>query len=260
MKVKNAKNFKKKLGKRYQLVVREDKTLAEKFRLKLNLANVLIVLSFLFCVGFILSFILITQTPISSLSSEASAIELQKANQKLLRKVDELERQLEKLERKEKELNRILESVEYKNAPIQNPFHFAQIKNGQQLKDEKSMPILKSPLSGIISKSFDPLMEHYGVDLVGKINSPVKAIARGTVVFAGWTPDKGHVLVLQHNSNFVSVYKHNSTKLKKEGNFVQQGETIAINGNSGELSTGPHLHFELWHNGSPQNPEDFVTF
>tara|TARA_E500000178_G_scaffold291232_2_gene295003 strand:- start:179 stop:967 length:789 start_codon:yes stop_codon:yes gene_type:complete len=260
IKMKIKKNFREKLEKRYQLVLREDKTLAETFRIKLTLVNVLIISFSLFAIGFFLSFLLITKTPIIYLTQEVSSIELQKANRNLMQKVNELEIEVKKLEKKEKQLQSILESVNWQSKEKKSPYFFAQNIAPNVQPKANFTPIFKSPLAGIVSKEFDPLMEHYGVDLVGKENSPVKAIARATVVFSGWTPNNGHVLVLQHGQNFVSIYKHNSTILKKEGNFVQQGETIAINGNSGELSTGPHLHFELWHNGTAQDPEDFVGF
>jgi murein DD-endopeptidase MepM/ murein hydrolase activator NlpD len=117
-----------------------------------------------------------------------------------------------------------------------------------------------SPLSGFISDYFDAKRGHYGVDLVAKTNEPVKNIADGTVIFASWTQDSGYVIMIQHKGNLISVYKHNAQLYKKVGTFVNGGEIISIVGNSGELTDGPHLHFELWYNGNPLNPEEFVTF
>ncbi len=116
------------------------------------------------------------------------------------------------------------------------------------------------PLKGTITNSFDPVNKHFGVDIVAKTNDAVKATLEGTVVFASWTPDKGYIIGVQHAGNFFSVYKHNAVLLKKEGDFVKAGEAIAIVGDSGELSTGPHLHFELWFNGIPINPGDYLLF
>lgn len=117
-----------------------------------------------------------------------------------------------------------------------------------------------SPLSGFISDHFDAKTGHYGVDLVAKTNEPVKNIADGTVIFASWTQDSGYVMMIQHKGNLISVYKHNAQLYKKVGTFVNGGEIISIVGNSGEMTDGPHLHFELWYNGNPLNPEEFVTF
>jgi len=88
----------------------------------------------------------------------------------------------------------------------------------------------------------------------------VKATLNGTVIFTGWTLETGYVISLQHSNNIISVYKHNSVLLKKMGDYVNAGEPIAIVGESGELSTGPHLHFELWHNGSAANPREYMSF
>lgn len=117
-----------------------------------------------------------------------------------------------------------------------------------------------SPLGGIISAPYDPKIAHYGVDVVSKKNEPIKSVADGTVILSSWTQDAGYVITVQHRSNVISVYKHNSSLLKKMGDFVSAGDVIAIIGNTGELTTGPHLHFELWYNGNPMDPEEFVSF
>lgn len=117
-----------------------------------------------------------------------------------------------------------------------------------------------SPLSGIISAPYSTKGGHYGVDIVSKKNEPIKSVADGTVLLSSWTQDAGYVIAIQHRSNVISVYKHNSSLLKKSGDFVSAGDVIAIIGNTGELTTGPHLHFELWYNGNPMNPEEFVSF
>jgi murein DD-endopeptidase MepM/ murein hydrolase activator NlpD len=117
-----------------------------------------------------------------------------------------------------------------------------------------------SPLTGFISDGFDLKKNHLGVDIVAKANEPVKCIADGTVIFSSWTQDAGYVIMVQHRGNLMSAYKHNAQLLKKVGTFVNGGEIISIVGNSGELTNGPHLHFELWHNGNPLNPEEFINF
>jgi len=117
-----------------------------------------------------------------------------------------------------------------------------------------------TPITGIISSSYNPKQAHYGVDIVSKKNEPIKSVADGTVILASWTQDAGYVIAVQHRSNVISVYKHNSSLLKKSGDFVNAGDVIAIIGNTGELTSGPHLHFELWYNGNPVDPEEFVSF
>jgi len=116
------------------------------------------------------------------------------------------------------------------------------------------------PLRGLVSSSFERREGHYGIDIVTKADEAVKATLDGTVVFASWTSDGGHVIQVQHRNDLVSVYKHNSVLLKKVGDKVKAGEAIAIVGNSGELTTGPHLHFELWLNGEPIDPQTYMVF
>jgi murein DD-endopeptidase MepM/ murein hydrolase activator NlpD len=117
-----------------------------------------------------------------------------------------------------------------------------------------------SPIKGTITSEFDPLRKHFGIDVVAARDEVIKSVQDGTVVFSGWTVETGYVLAIQHPGNVISVYKHNSVLLKKEGNIVHAGETIAIIGETGELSTGPHLHLELWINGIPVNPKDYIVF
>jgi len=116
------------------------------------------------------------------------------------------------------------------------------------------------PLNGIITGKYDAGNGHFGVDIVGKLNSRISAALDGTVVFAGWTIDTGYVIYLQHNQNLITVYRHNAELLKRQGDKVRAGEAIAIMGNSGKETTGPHLHFEMWLNGTSINPEDYIKF
>ncbi len=116
------------------------------------------------------------------------------------------------------------------------------------------------PLKGVLTSPFNAQTGHFGVDIVAPPNEVIVAIADGTVTFASWTLETGHVIQIQHRNNLLSVYKHNSKLLKRVGSFVRAGEAIAIIGNSGELTTGPHLHFELWQDGTPINPEKHIVF
>ena len=118
-----------------------------------------------------------------------------------------------------------------------------------------------NPLSkGVVTNRFNPSEKHYGVDIVSQPDEGIKAVLDGTVIYAGWTLTTGYTIQIQHANNIISVYKHNAVLLKKEGDKVKAGEVIAIIGNSGELTSGPHLHFELWYNGTPVNPEDYIVF
>jgi murein DD-endopeptidase MepM/ murein hydrolase activator NlpD len=116
------------------------------------------------------------------------------------------------------------------------------------------------PLEGRITTRFDLEIGHYGLDIVGREQAPVKAIASGRVILATWAVEVGWLIVLQHEHGLLSVYKHNAILFKQEGHAVKAGEVIGLMGNTGDFSTGPHLHFELWHHGYPLNPEDFIAF
>ena len=117
-----------------------------------------------------------------------------------------------------------------------------------------------APLKGMISDKFDIQKEHYGVDVVAPENEAIKASLPGTVILSAWTTETGYTIAIQHANELISFYKHNSVLLKKTGEIVKAGDVIAIIGNSGRLSTGPHLHFELWHRGKAINPEHHILF
>jgi murein DD-endopeptidase MepM/ murein hydrolase activator NlpD len=117
-----------------------------------------------------------------------------------------------------------------------------------------------TPLNGIITRGYDPGASHFGVDIAANRNEAIKAILDGTVIFSDWTLETGYIVCLQHQNQLISVYKHNSSLLRQQGELVKAGETISFVGGSGELSTGPHLHFELWYDGNPVDPEEFISF
>ena len=116
------------------------------------------------------------------------------------------------------------------------------------------------PVEGMITNKFDLNNNHFGVDIVAAPDQVVKSILDGTVIMSAWTSETGYVVQVQHTANIVSVYKHNARPLKKQGDRVKVGDAIAIVGNSGELTSGPHLHLEIWQNGIPVNPEDYIVF
>ncbi|UTW63820.1 M23 family metallopeptidase [bacterium SCSIO 12741] len=128
-------------------------------------------------------------------------------------------------------------------------------------EDPLNQLVLFAPIKGMISSPYEASLKHYGIDVVpASEDASVKATYKGMVIQASWTSEEGHVLVIQHPGNLISVYKHNSVLLKKAGDLVKAGEAIAMVGNSGELSTGPHLHFELWFNGQPVDPGKYMVF
>lgn len=116
------------------------------------------------------------------------------------------------------------------------------------------------PIKGVISDTFAPARSHYGTDIVAPKGTPIQAVRSGTVILSAWSADTGHMIAIQHDNNLVSWYKHNSARLKNAGDRINAGEAIAIIGNTGEMTNGPHLHFELWYNGQPVNPENYISF
>lgn len=127
-------------------------------------------------------------------------------------------------------------------------------------KSELQQVLFFSPISGIVTNKYNSSSSHFGVDVVAPKNEVIKAAADGTVILSSWTQDSGHTLAIQHKHQLVSFYKHNSVLLKKVGETVKAGDPVAVIGNSGELTDGPHLHFELWYEGNPVNPQDFIFF
>lgn len=133
-------------------------------------------------------------------------------------------------------------------------------RNHQGNRSDISSFTFFTPLRGIVTNKFNPTAKHYGVDIVSVQNEAIKATLDGVVIFTGWTIETGYTISIQHENDLVSVYKHNSALLKDQGSFVKAGDAIAIIGSTGEYTTGPHLHFELWYNGVPVNPTDFIKF
>jgi murein DD-endopeptidase MepM/ murein hydrolase activator NlpD len=117
-----------------------------------------------------------------------------------------------------------------------------------------------TPIRGKIINKFNAKTGHLAVDVAGKLNARIASVLDGTVIFAGWTMDAGNCVYIQHDNNIISVYKHNGEVLKKIGDTVKAGDQIAIMGNTGELTAGPHLHFELWRNGVALDPDNYIDF
>jgi len=114
------------------------------------------------------------------------------------------------------------------------------------------------PTEGYVTRGFEAVQRHFGLDIAGKIGTPVNAAADGNVVFSGWTVDEGFVVIMSHSNGFLTFYKHNQSILKDANSFVKRGEPIALLGNSGRMSSGPHLHFEIWKDGTPVNPSSYL--
>ena len=150
--------------------------------------------------------------------------------------------------------------AEFENQSLHNLFFNDKGQRFESAKTSIKSFNFFSPLQGVITSDMNVAEKHFGIDIVASYNEAIKATLDGTVIFAEWTLETGHVIILQHERNLISVYKHNSVLLKHEGDHVMAGEAIAISGESGELSTGPHLHFELWYNGSPIRPQDYILF
>ena len=131
---------------------------------------------------------------------------------------------------------------------------------GSGAVDEVKQMHLMDPVEGYVTDEYDKQKEHYGIDIAAKQDAPVKAVLDGKVISATYTLETGYVIEVQHANNLVSMYKHNSKLLKKPGNLVKAGDVIAFVGSTGDLSTGPHLQFELWHEGRSLNPKDYIVF
>ena len=152
------------------------------------------------------------------------------------------------------------DSVLRANIDLREKYELHDKEGNVSQNDDMKGVFFFTPINGSVSEPFNFKDGHFGVDIVAPKDEAVMATLDGTVVFKDWTPENGHIIYLQHNYNLISVYKHNSFVLKKVGEFIEAGEPIAIIGNSGGLSTGPHLHFELWHKGTALNPEDYMRF
>ena len=122
------------------------------------------------------------------------------------------------------------------------------------------MPTFFVPVNGLVTNHFNSKNKHFGVDVVSKVDAVIKASADGTIVFADWSVEGGYVIGIQHNTDIITIYKHNASLLCSEGDVVKAGDAIAIVGGGGSTSTGPHLHFEIWFNGKALNPEDYISF
>lgn len=284
-KEKRSKKIKKKLLHKYRLVVLNEETFEERFSFKLNRLNVF-VFSTLFAIFLIaVTAVIIAFTPLREYIPGYSSTSLKKKATELSYKTDSLQNIITINEQYLSSIRKVLsgdvEAVAFNKDSIleaakldASNFNFTPSKQDSLLREkvaqeDKYNPLLNAseigvvffaPVKGTISDPYNPETKHLAIDITTVKNAPVKAAADGTVIFAGWTPDTGNVIILNHNNNTITAYKHNTSLSKKQGEIVKGGEVIATVGNTGELSTGPHLHFELWREGHPVNPQDFIDF
>ncbi len=275
------------LKNKYRLVILNDDTFEEKVSLRLSRLNVFVVVGISSLVLILLVIMLIAFTPLREFIPGYANVTVRKQGVENYIKTDSLEIALANNNLYIENLKHIIqgEPIEYsEEAYVDSTVNYNNIKDQPVEEDsmlrnmieteEKynlfnaagSAPgkissfIFFTPLKGSVTNRFNLKKEHYGIDVVAPKNEAIKATLDGTVIFAEWTAETGYVIQLQHADNIVSIYKHNSVLHKKVGDKVKAGEVVAIIGNSGELSTGPHLHFELWYNGIPINPEDYMMF
>ncbi|HHH52770.1 MAG TPA: M23 family peptidase [Bacteroidetes bacterium] len=254
-------NKKKKKPEDLRLVIMNENTFEEKYSFKLNVKNIYFALSAIIIVLFILMFSLISFTPLKHLVPGYANIENNSYVIKLNRYINNLEEKVKTQDQYNQSLRKILigdDSIAVNNVEMD--------KNVIKSKPFKSKPKgelsqnlhLSPPLIGKMNKKFDAKTSHYGIDIAGVVGTPVKSVLDGIVVFSDWSTETGNTVIVQHPNGLVSVYKHNSTLFKEVGDFVKKGEVLAKLGNSGRLTSGPHLHFELWYNGIPLDAQKYI--
>jgi len=283
-KEKKSNAFYKRLRNKYRLVVLNDETFEEKISLKLSRLNVFLVLTTVALMLIGSTILLIAFTPLREYIPGYASTELRRKAVELTLRTDSIELVLAANERYLHNINNViagrpLDDLTLKvndtaeaTGDLAPKISEADSSLRQIVEEEERFNIsnkpdagllnisFMAPVKGVISSSFNKTENHFGVDVTAGKNTPIKACMTGTVVFADWTTQSGYVVIVQHSKEILSVYKHCSALLKKQGDYVQTGEAIAIIGNSGEHSTGPHLHFELWHLGNPVNPESYISF
>lgn len=273
-----------KLLHKYRFVIMTDSSFEEKLSVKLSRFNVLAFAGIFVFACFFSTLLVIAYTPLSEYVPGKSSIEVQKNLIELSLKSDSLESVLLNRAIYLENINNIINGNELVT-PIESnevatkqedEIVFEKSKEDSLLRlsveaEDKSSIYIKTasennylmfftPLTGLISDGYNSKTKHFGVDLVAKEKSRISSVLDGTVIISHWTSETGYVIAIQHKNDYVSLYKHNSLLLKEVGDFVNAGDHIAIIGNSGELSSGPHLHFELWHKGTPVNPENYISF
>ncbi len=286
VKKKKDKKLAKKLLHKYRLVILNEDTFEERLSFKLTRLNVFVLSSFMAILLIIGTIILIAFTPLREYIPGYSSTALKLKATELNYKTDSLQQVLAMNEKYFSSIKRVLQgdvsSVQFNRDSIieaakrdTTEIDLAPIKADSLLREKVNKEdkynlfesatanarfVLFPPVNGTISEEYNAEEKHYAVDLVVAKDSPIKSTADGTVIFAEWTAETGFVVIIEHTEGLLSVYKHNSSITKNQGDLVKAGEVIATAGNTGEFTTGPHLHFELWSNGYPINPTNYIDF
>ena len=275
------------LKNKYRLVIVDEDTFEEKMSLRLSQLNVFVVIGISSLVLILLVILLIAFTPLKEFIPGYANVNVRKQGVENFLKSDSIQVVLAENNLYIDNIKHIIQgdSIDFDDKSIiDSNANYTDIKNepiGEDsvlrymIETEEKYNLFKTagstpgnissfiflqPLKGTVTNRFNIKKKHFGIDVVAPKNEAIKATLDGTVIFAEWTVETGYVIQLQHADNIVSIYKHNSVLHKEVGDHIKAGEVIAIVGNSGELSTGPHLHFELWYNGIPINPEDYMMF
>ncbi|RED48956.1 M23 family metallopeptidase [Seonamhaeicola aphaedonensis] len=283
---KEPKRIKRKLLDKYRLVILNEHTFEERLSFKLTRLNVFVLgaLSALFLIT--ITYLIIAFTPLREYIPGYSSTALKNKATELSFKTDSLQRIIAMNELYYGSIKKVLkgdvsaadfnkdsiieavklEASEVDLAPtaedsiLREKVDKEDKYNLFELATTATNFVLFPPVSGTISEHYNLEEKHYAVDIVVSKDTPVKATADGVVIFSEWTVATGYVIILEHSYGLISVYKHNASLTKSQGDLVKAGEVIAMAGNTGELSTGPHLHFELWNDGYPINPTNFIDF
>ena len=291
-KQKRDKKWYYKLRNKYRLVLFNDKTFEERFTFRLTRLNVILMIVSLSVILISITFLLVAYTPLKTYVPGYPDIDQRKGLYNLNILADSLKADIQKKSLYIENIKRIVnnqdvvenydqvsaDSVSYDTindristedslfrVEFENRTKYNLYNDNYKRFNPATASVLKNlnfykPLDGIITSRFNPKEKHYGIDIVAAHNEAVKSVLDGTVVLSAWTLETGYVLVIEHAQNLLTVYKHNASLLKREGDMVKAGEPVAIAGQSGELTTGPHLHFELWDRGKPIDPQQYILF
>jgi len=277
-------NFWKRIGFKYKLSVLNENTLENLFSFRISGLFAFLIVAFFAALLISLTAVVIINTPIRNYLPGYLDSEIRKDIVDNALRADSLESALEKQNRYLENISSIFRGDTVAPSVFLTDTLYTSGKGLERSKREEeflanyeeqekynlsSLPasntlpdniIFYRPVRGVISSKFDPKERHFGIDIAAAPKESVLATLGGTVVFTGFDANAGYVIQLQHKNGLVSIYKHNALLLKKEGEEVVAGEAIALVGNTGKLSTGTHLHFEIWFNGFPINPETVIVF